>query len=233
MQKTSETDDPMSTNGLDLFLNAFGRVNLALGGGLAVIASILTWHFVPTTPVPLSILVLVALPTFMGLTSLILALRRAVAIIRQQAKDFEHVRPTTNIVDAVHPSPPYTHCAILLIVKWSGSATLPVGSNVKITIAEEHHERHLGVGTVRETMTNGNYIVSIDQPYQDTDVTTYIEKLRDKNAKPDLLTRIRIGSTISFQHLSPTMLASFNASMPPATTPAATPQPVAPPARGD
>lgn len=232
MPNAPDSNDNRPASALDLFLGSFGRVNLALGGGLAVIASVLIWHFVPSTPVQLWIVVLFGLPTLMVLSSLVLALRSAVAIVHRQSEDLGHARPTTNIVDAVPPSPPYSHCTMLLIVKWSASATLPVGSNVKITIAEEHHERHLALGTVRETLSNGNYVVSIDQPYQDGDVTSYIEKLRDKNAKPDLLGRIRIGSTISFQHLSPMMLASYNAPVSPVVDTSVNPQSAAPVAKG-
>lgn len=222
MSTPPETNQDSAT-ALDFFLDAFGRVNLALGGGLSIGASVLLWRLVPAAPMPLWIATLIGLPTFMALTSLALALRTAAVTIRRQAREFEHERPTTDIVDAVPPSAPYSHCAILLVVKWSRSAALPIGSNVKIAIAEEHHERHLGLGTVRETLSNGNYVVSIDQAYPDTEVALYIEKLRDKSAKPHLLTRVRIGSTISFQHVPPTMLASFNAPVSPTATAQAAP----------
>lgn len=216
-QQNSEDD----STGLDLFLGALGKVNLALGGGLSVIASVLIAQFLPSTPVPLWLVALVGIPFFMILTSLVIALHQAAIIAKRRSEALAHVRPTTTIVDAVPPSAPYSHCEILLIVRWSQSATLPVGSNVKVTIAEEHHERHLGLGTVRETLSNGSYVVSVDIAYSDAEVAAYIQKLRDKNAKPDLLARLRIGSTISFQQLSANMLPSFSAPASPAASPVA------------
>jgi hypothetical protein len=106
---TPQDSNENSVSALDLFLGALGRVNLALGGGIAVIASFLIWHFAASTPVPLWLVALIGLPLLMTITSLALALRAAVSMVRQ----FGRERPTTNIVDAVPPSAPYSHCIIL------------------------------------------------------------------------------------------------------------------------
>jgi hypothetical protein len=189
---------------LDLFLAAFGRVNLALGGGLSVVAAILVWHFVPAYPVPLWLVALVGLPLGMTLTSFALALRHAVFLV--------HQKPTTSIVDTVEPYAPYSPCIGILIVRWSSSAALPVGSNVTISIAEQYHERPIGIGTVRSVQVNGNAVITLDFSYGGT--SHYTDSLFDGNKKGELIPKVRIGSQVSFQNLPP--------AMPPATPPPST-----------
>ncbi len=199
--------------GLDLFLNALGRVNIAIGGGLAIIASVLLWAFAASAPVPLWLIALVGLPFLMSFASLALALRAAGDLLKQQAAALaalkEH-QASTEIVDAVPPSLPGPKCEILLIVKWSQAAVLPVGANVAVTVVEAHHERQLGLGTVREKNQAGYYVVSIDELYDGAEIELYIRQLGEENSKPTLLKKLRILSAISIKNIPAKMLFSVS-----------------------
>ena len=192
-----------------LLLEALGKVNLAAGGSLSIIASIVVAKFLPGDSVPLWVVALVGLITVMLFIALCIALLRSVEKTRHFSNQLSKQKPVTNVVSMVHPYAPYGKCRCVLIVSWSASASLPVGSTITLSIKEKAHERPLGFGTVRGVQSDGNAIISLDSVHEN--VEGYISKLLDEATQTDLLKRLCLGSAFSFQHLESTRSYSKDA----------------------
>lgn len=185
----ADLDPPPRLTAFDLFWKQLGRFNLVFGGIGSLIVAILLWRFLPQTPVPLWVVALVGIPLGFAVVSLWVALRDAAQRIAE--------RPTSSVVAVVSPCAPYLHAKCILIVKWSASAALAIGSGVTISIAEQFHERALGIGTVRGVQADGNAQVTVDQPYQGAD--EMLQQLLDPK-RTDLIKQLRLGSQILLQH---------------------------------
>jgi hypothetical protein len=174
----------------EFFWRQFGRVNVGVGGGISMIVAVLIWKFLPDRPVPLWLIALVGLPTLMVLVSLVMGLREAAHMVAE--------KPQSNIVAVVPPCAPFARSQCILIVEWSTSAALAVGSGVTISLAEQHHERALGIGTVRQVQANGKAQVTIDTVYAGSEET--LRRLLEPSGA-ELVKNLRLGAQVQLQYI--------------------------------
>lgn len=176
----------------ELMVQGLAKANPALGGGVALIAAVVVWKFLPSHPVPMWILVCSGLLAVWVMVALLNALLQA----RTDHRNLAEERATAIVSAAVCPYSPYDSSVCVLIVKWPRAAALPVGASVVISTAEDDHERPLGSGCVRPPQQDGQSVVTLDRTH--TGVDEFIKTLISER-KSDAVRRLRVGPGFDLQ----------------------------------
>lgn len=188
---------PTPVGSTQLLLKGVTTVNAATGGGISIIASVLIAKFLPGSTIPLWVAVLVSLIGISFTLATLVALTQSVQQAKAIRTAFENQQPRTIVVSVVPPYYPYGACRCLLIVEWSRTAEIAVGSLVTVSTAEMTHELPLGTGTVRPKQQDGKAIVSLDQHYPG--VEKYISAILDETTRGAAVQKLRIGPAFTLQ----------------------------------
>lgn len=198
-------DEPESTG--QLFVEALTLVNGVAGGGIAVVAGILLQQLTPASTVPTWIVAVVGILLLTAVSVLTRAMVRAARQARsihlrrlQEQTERERQEPRVTVLAASRPYPPYQGCRCVLIVELRNSPAMVAGCAVIISIADEHHERPLGHGTIQRQQSDGNVAVTLD--FEHDGVHDYVTQLLDAERCKMLLPRIRLAGTILTEHLT-------------------------------
>ena len=144
--KTGATEPP----GMGSLLgDGFLKVNAALGGGISVVVTILVAVYLPGHPVPLWLLALVGFLLLWVISAVLLALKAST----DMARTLYNEKGGAFVEKATTPFSPYDTAKCIFIVRFTGTAALPMGASVIISTAEDKHERPLGTGLVRRPNT--------------------------------------------------------------------------------
>jgi hypothetical protein len=192
------------------------QANSLLGGGIAIIASVLIAVFLPGVDIALW----KAAVGFVVMAWLVLGLLWAVTESVKSAKEVhqcasverkrfeneaterekdrqERSKPVVEAV--VKPYSPYKSSVCVFIVRWPSLSVLPMGAYVTISHAEATHERPLGGGLVRPPQQDGKSVVTLDTIHDDAQ--PIIQGLLDGGTSEDAVKRIRIGPGFDLQKL--------------------------------
>ena len=186
---------PTPLSAKQLLLKGVAVVNVATGGSLSIIASVLIAVYLPGSKFPLWLAAIMGLLGCWFTVAALYALSQSVQQARDIRELYDSQQPKTAVVSAVPPFYPYGACRCILVVEWSPAAELPVGTPVTISTAETSHELPLGNGTVRPKQQDGKAVISLDRHY--AGVEKYISALLDATTSNGAVQKLRIGPAIT------------------------------------
>lgn len=206
----------------ELIFEGVTKLNAVLGGGVALVASILIATFLPGSTAPLWIVSIVVLLLLWFCIACLVAVQAAVKNARDihdvalqerarfeqermdHVKDLEELekeRGVPAVEAAVKPFSPYQRARCIFIVRWPAMSALPMGAQVTISTAEATHERPLGGGFVRPPQQDGKSVVTLDYVHSDAD--SLVEALLDVRTHDEAVRKVRIGPGYDLQNLHP------------------------------